>query len=96
MQSAKHLEKPWMNFSGRNRNMKKFKKAIGTVVNSRTVMPENCRKNNSKWAKVCFVVEGKKYTSENFIQVSMAKQVGSKVKIKYDIENPRYVRRAFL
>ena len=50
--------------------------------------PETAKARNSKWAKVSYTVDGKTYQSENRVQVPMALQVGSTVKVRYDKLNP--------
>ena len=47
-----------------------------------------CTHSHSKWAKVSYKVDGKTYQSQNRIQVPMALQIGSTVKIRYDKFNP--------
>ena len=43
---------------------------------------------NSKWTKVSYIVVKKSYQSQNRVQVLMALQVGSIVKVRYDKFNP--------
>ena len=43
---------------------------------------------NSKWAEVRYTVDGRVYTSENRVQVPLARQVGDTVRVRYDSENP--------
>lgn len=50
--------------------------------------PETAKARNSKWAQVSYKVDGKSYQSQNRVQVSMALQVGSTVKVRYDKFNP--------
>ena len=60
---------------------------LGTVTSIVLVNPEKA-KSNSKWATVTYKVNGKTYTSQNRIQVPMATQIGSTVRIRYDIAQP--------
>ncbi|MGX7149469.1 hypothetical protein [Enterococcus ureasiticus] len=55
------------------------------------VAPEVMKIYNSKWAIVSFTADGEKYVSENRIQVPMSCEVGSTIKIKYDIDHPTKV-----
>lgn len=60
----------------------------GTIVSIRMPNPETAKARNSKWAEVSYKVDGKTYQSQNRIQVPMALQVGSTVKVRYDKFNP--------
>lgn len=59
----------------------------GTIISVALVNPEKA-KSNSKWATVTYKVNGKTYTSQKQIQVPMAAQIGSSVKIRYDVAKP--------
>ncbi len=59
----------------------------GTILSFVLVNPEKA-KSNSKWAIVTYKVNGRMYTSQNRIQVPMAAQIGSSVKIRYDVARP--------
>ena len=50
--------------------------------------PETAKARNSKWAIVSYTVDGKVYQSQNRVQVPMAQQVGSTVKVRYDRLSP--------
>lgn len=50
--------------------------------------PETAKARNSKWAIVSYKAGGKTYQSQNRIQVPMALEVGSTVKVRYDKFNP--------
>ena len=60
----------------------------GTIISIKMPNPETAKARNSKWAKVSYKADGKTYQSQNRIQVPMALQVGSTVKIRYDKFNP--------
>ncbi len=60
----------------------------GTIISIKMPNPETAKARNSKWAKVSYTVDGKTYQSENRVQVPMAFQVGSTVKVRYDKLNP--------
>ena len=70
--------------------MKRNKTAqtTGTIISIKMPNPETAKARNSKWAKVSYKVDGKTYQSQNRIQVPMALQIGSTVKIRYDKFNP--------
>ena len=70
--------------------MKRNKTAqtTGTIISIKMPNPETAKARNSKWAKVSYTVDGKTYQSENRVQVPMAFQVGSTVKVRYDKLNP--------
>lgn len=60
----------------------------GTIISIKMPNPETAKARNSKWAKVSYKADGKTYQSQNRIQVPMALQVGSTVKVRYDKFNP--------
>ncbi len=60
----------------------------GTIISIKMPNPETAKARNSKWAKVSYRVDGKSYQSQNRVQVPMALQVGSTVKVRYDKLNP--------
>ena len=60
----------------------------GTITSIKMPNPETAKARNSKWAQVSYTVDGKSYQSQNRIQVPMALQTGSTVKIRYDKLNP--------
>lgn len=60
----------------------------GTIISIRMPNSGTAKARNSKWAKVSYMVDGKSYQSQNRIQVPMALQVGSTVKVRYDKFNP--------
>ncbi|WP_102400791.1 hypothetical protein [Haloimpatiens massiliensis] len=62
--------------------------AIATIIDTKTIVPETMKKNNSKWATVSFRVNRKEYVPSNRIQVSMNASVGDQIKIAYYKENP--------
>lgn len=57
---------------------------VGTIISIKMPNPETAKARNSKWATVSYKVNGKNYQSQNRIQVPMALQVGSSVKVRYD------------
>ena len=60
----------------------------GTITSIKMPNPETAKARNSKWAQISYTVDGKSYQSQNRIQVPMALQTGSTVKIRYDKLNP--------
>lgn len=60
----------------------------GTIISIKMPNPETAKARNSKWAIVSYTVDGKTYQSQNRVQVPMALQVGSTVKVRYDRFNP--------
>ncbi len=60
----------------------------GTVISIKMPNPETAKARNSKWAEVSYMVDGKSYQSQNRVQVPMALQVGSTVKVRYDKSSP--------
>lgn len=61
---------------------------IGRVVSIWQPNPEAVKRGNSKWANFSYSIDGKKYISNNRIQVSMSTKIGEKKRIKYDKRNP--------
>jgi hypothetical protein len=61
---------------------------VGTITSIKMPNPETAKARNSKWAIVSYKVNRKNFQSQNRIQVPMALQVGSTVKIRYDKFNP--------
>lgn len=66
----------------------KTAQTTGTIISVKMPNPETAKARNSKWAKISYSVEGKSYQSQNRVQVPMALQAGSTVKIRYDKLNP--------
>lgn len=66
----------------------KTTQTTGTIISIKMPNPETAKARNSKWAKVSYTADGKNYQSQNRIQVPMALQVGSTVKVRYDKSNP--------
>ena len=60
----------------------------GTIISIKMPNPETAKARNSKWAQVSYKADGKSYQSQNRVQVSMALQAGSTVKVRYDKFNP--------
>ncbi len=67
----------------------KTAQSTGTIISIKMPNPETAKARNSKWAKVSYRVDGKSYQSQNRVQVPMALQVGSTVKVRYDKFNPQ-------
>lgn len=65
----------------------------GTIISIKMPNPETAKARNSKWAQVSYIVDGKSYQSQNRVQVPMALQVGSTVKVRYDKFNPEKLYR---
>lgn len=61
---------------------------MATIVSVTLSNRETVKVWNSKWAKVTYKVNGNTYNSQNRIQVPMTAQVGSLVKIRYDMQHP--------
>ncbi len=62
----------------------KTAQTTGTIISIKMPNPETTKARNSKWAQVSYTVDGKSYQSQNRVQVPMALQVGSTVKVRYD------------
>lgn len=60
----------------------------GTIISIKMPNPETAKARNSKWAIVSYTVDGKAYQSQSRVQVPMALQVGSTVRVRYDRLNP--------
>lgn len=60
----------------------------GTIISIKMPNLDTAKARNSKWAEVAYTVDGKYYQSQNRIQVPMALQVGSTVKVRYDKFHP--------
>ena len=65
----------------------------GTITSIKMPNPETAKARNSKWAQVSYMVDGKSYQSQNRVQVPMALQVGSTVKVRYDKFHPEKLYR---
>ncbi len=65
----------------------KLKISIGTIVEIRLLNPSTVYK--TKWASVCYKVDGEEYISENRITVPMYAEVGDKIQVKYLIDKPQ-------
>ncbi|WP_066507551.1 DUF3592 domain-containing protein [Abyssisolibacter fermentans] len=70
------------------RNKDKIEYTTATIIETTTVVPEAMKKNNSRWASVSLVVDGKEYISSKRIQVSMNTSVGDQIKVAYFNDNP--------
>lgn len=66
----------------------KTAQTVGTVISFKTINPETTKFRNSKWAIISYKVDGRTYQSQNYIQVSMASQIGTPVTVRYDTQNP--------
>lgn len=66
----------------------KTAQTTGTIISITSPNPETAKARNSKWAKVSYKVNDRKYTSQNRVQVPMTAQVGSLVKVRYDLKQP--------
>lgn len=66
----------------------KTAQTTGIIISIKMPNPETAKARNSKWAQVSYTVDGKSYQSQNRVQVPMALQVGSTVKVRYDKLNP--------
>lgn len=66
----------------------KTAQTVGMVVSYKTINPETTNFRNSKWAIISYKVDGRTYQSQNYIQVSMASQIGTPVTVRYDTQNP--------
>ncbi len=66
----------------------KTAQTTGTIISIKMPNPQTAKTRNSKWAKVSYTADGKSYQSQNRVQVPMALQVGSTVKVRYDKFNP--------
>ena len=66
----------------------KTAQTTGTIISIKMPNPESAKARNSKWAQVSYMADGKSYQSQNRVQVPMALQVGSTVKVRYDKLNP--------
>lgn len=72
------------------KNQHKTVETEGVIVS--IFMPNKVNNyRNSKWAEVRYSVGGKAYTSENRVQVPLARQVGDTVRVRYDSENPTHL-----
>lgn len=69
-------------------NKRHSQKTHGTIVSLKTINPPTEKMRNSKWAIVTYNVAGKSYTSKKYIQVSMSADIGSRVPVYYDINQP--------
>lgn len=67
---------------------KKTAVTTATVVSVKTISPESMKKLNSKWAQVSYKVGKRNYTPVCRIQVPMTAQIGSRVPVRYDKNQP--------
>lgn len=67
---------------------KKTAVTTATVVSVKTISPESMKRLNSKWAQVSYKVGKKNYTPVCRIQVPMTAQIGSRVSVRYDKNQP--------
>lgn len=70
-------------------SIKKGKTAVttGTVISISMPNPDTAAWN-SKWATVTYKIHDKNYISRNQVQVPRASQVGSKVTVRYNKQQP--------
>lgn len=69
-------------------NKNHIKETEGTVISVKMPNPTTEKMRNSKWAIVTYKVAGKKYTSQNRIQVPMSVDVGSHIPVHYNAKQP--------
>lgn len=67
----------------------KTAQTVGTITSIKMPNPEIAKHRNSKWAIVSYKVDGKTFQSQNRIQVPMASQIGSPVRVRYNKFEPR-------
>lgn len=67
----------------------KTAQTVGTITSFKKLNPEIAKHRNSKWAIISYKVNGKTYQSQNRIQVPMASQIGSPVKVRYNKFDPK-------
>ena len=63
-------------------------KAFGRITDIKTAVNKEMKKNNSKYAFIEIIIDGKNYISEKRIQVEMYSEVGDEVEVLYDKDNP--------
>lgn len=69
-------------------NKDKIEYTLATILDTKTVAPEAMKKNNSRWAIVSLVVDGKEYVSSKRIQVEMNATIGEQIKVAYFKHDP--------
>lgn len=62
--------------------------AIGTIEDIVMSTAKTMKVYNSKWARLSYLVKGKRIISTNFIQIPTSCKLGEKIPIKYDTYNP--------
>lgn len=60
----------------------------GHVYSISMTAPKKSGKN-SKWAKIAYTVNGKKYISQTQIQVPLTAEIGTKITVRYDTFYPQ-------
>lgn len=68
--------------------IKNPKSIKGTIISVNTAVPEQMKKNNSKWALIEVCINDKRYISSKKLQVSMNNKIGDFIEVIYDEKNP--------
>ena len=60
----------------------------GTIISAKTAVPEQMKKNNSKWALIEIYINNDRYVSAKKLQVPMDSEIGDTIEIIYDENDP--------
>ncbi len=60
----------------------------GIIISVDTAVPEQMKKNNSKWALIEITINDKRYISLEKLQVSMNNKIGDFIEVIYDEKDP--------
>lgn len=66
-------------------------KTNGTIVSIKSTNPTNEKWRNAKLAKVSYLVDGRNIVSKNHIQVPLTSEIGTKLTIRYDRNQPERI-----
>lgn len=71
--------------------VKNSAQTFGRIIDIKTAVNVEMKKNNSKYAFIEINIDGKNYISKKRVQVEMYNEVGDTVKVLYDKDNPRNI-----
>lgn len=66
-------------------------KTNGTIISIKSTNPTNEKWRNAKFAKVSYLVDGRNMVSKNRIQVPLTSEIGTKLTIRYDRNQPERI-----
>lgn len=69
-------------------SIKDPKSTRGIIILTDTAVPEQMKKNNSRWAFIEINIDGERYISGKRLQVPMHNKIGDFIEVIYDEKNP--------